>query len=433
MQGTFGKFDMTPPLEVEGSYRLSPSGRASGVHDPLFARWMILSNGEARWCLVVLDLVGVLTEQADRWRKVIAEACGIPGHEVSLTTTHTHNGPDLLNEWGAYDHAWEDQLLEQLAAAIAKDNAALRTVHCGWVETRYDGAINRHQHQKGMPAGTGPTDPTLSILTVDTEDGTHLGHVMHYSAHPTTAMGVGGLLSADYPGVLVGKTEQALGGTGIFLQGAAGNINLEIGKRDYPHTERHGTAMAELVVDAVRSGDRLDGNGVLMTEETMFAARLRRDYPGAETFEAKLEELDAKRVEYEREHPSTPLPMSIWNSMRVARLGIHAKERFQEDATSISFPIQHVHLVGRRLLVVPGEWFVEFALALKKDHPGTLWSGYGNGTIGYVPIADAWNECYMERCAFIFNVLDRGEGERLYGAFSAWLKTREQDSEDHNS
>ena len=245
LQAAFGKLEMTPPLEIEGSYRLAPDGRAMGVHDPLYARWMLLEQGDTRWCLLAVDVVLLRIGQANRWREQIAAAAGLPVDAVTVSCTHTHNGPDLPSEWGQYDRQWEAGLVDRIANDIAAGIRRLAPARYGWGQIRYDGAINRHAHfiAKALAEGNeeveaaldpdarreyesapGVVDTAMTVLRVDADDGTPLGHLAHYSGHCTTAMGCGRLLSADYPAYLLAETEARAGGVGLFLQGTAGNM-----------------------------------------------------------------------------------------------------------------------------------------------------------------------------------------------------------------
>ena len=264
-RAAFGKLDFTPPLEMQGSFRLSHDGHAAGVHDPVYARWMVAEDGSIRWCLVALDVVMLQREQAAHWRERIGELSGVDLNRVTISCTHTHSGPDLPNEWGRHDKAWETDLIDRIGKGIAEAANRLEPATCGWAQTQYDGPINRHEVRRvklreGDEAAAraeaehlGPVDRALTVLRVDATSGRPLGHLVHFNAHPTTAMGVDQLLSADYPGVLLAQTETRIGGVGVFLQGTCGNVNLEIGERAFRHAERHGRAMGELAARALEA------------------------------------------------------------------------------------------------------------------------------------------------------------------------------------
>src|SRR5204863_2511406 len=70
----------------------------------------------------------------------------------------------------------------------------------------------------------GPMDPTVAVARIDAEDGETIATLVNYGCHPTTAGPDNRLLSPDYPGVVRQVVERALGGTCLFLQGAAGDV-----------------------------------------------------------------------------------------------------------------------------------------------------------------------------------------------------------------
>lgn len=446
LRAAFGKLDITPTLEMKGSYRLAPDGHALGVHDPVYARWMLLEQGKTRWCQIVLDVVLLRNEQACRWRERIAAVVGLHPDWVTVSCTHTHNGPDLPNEWGHYDHEWEADLIERISGQIAEKSRRLEPAVCAWAETQYDGVVNRHTHflAKAIADGnadvinsldesdreryenaSGPTDPTLTVFRVDRAEGGPLGHLVHFSGHCTTAMGCGRLLSADYPAWLLRETEANIGGVGIFVQGTCGNINLEVGERNYEHAERHGTAMGRLAAEVLRSVDTRSPSDPLCVAATTFQSSVRADMRKQEEVRREMDELTAKQEQYEKDHPHELVPQRIWNPIRALRMEL-ASLSYLKDKPTLPVHAQHVRLAGRSLLITPGEWFVEFGLKLREDHAGLrpIWIGYSNGNIAYVPTAKAWAEPgYMGRRFYPINALARGEGERLYGVLSEWMRS----------
>jgi len=442
----FGKLDMTPPLDMEGSYRLAPDGRAQGVHDPVYARWALFEQDGIRWCLVALDVVLLRNEQAERWRRRIGEVAETSAERVTVSCTHTHNGPDLPNEWGRIDRNWEVALVDRIASDIAAARERIVPVRCAWGAARYDAAINRHANriasrladgdEQFVAALTpearrryenepGPVDPMLTILRVDREDGSPLGHLVRFSAHATTAMGAGRLLSADYPGYLLRETESAVGGVGLFLQGTCGDVNLEVGPRGYEHAMRHGVRMGRLVADVLKGIVPATIEEPLAVAAATFRAEVRTDMRSESDIREEMDRLVEPQRAYEREHPGTVTPRVIWNPIRALRMEMCALE-YLRDKTYLPVSAQHVRLAGRSLLITPGEWFVEFGLRLEDALPDLrpLWVGYSNGNIGYVPTTDGWGEPgYMTACRFYpINGLARGEGERLFQQFVEWMR-----------
>src|SRR4051812_36429948 len=67
----FGAVDITPAVGDKPVYLagFGKDRRATKVHDPLFARAVVLQGGKAKVALVSVDLVGLFHEPVERVRK----------------------------------------------------------------------------------------------------------------------------------------------------------------------------------------------------------------------------------------------------------------------------------------------------------------------------------------------------------------------------
>ena len=94
----FAQKDITPEAETFGSFRLSGVKRHSGVHDPLFAHALVIDADQRRCLLLSIDVAAIPTRRATELRQRLAKTVGIEPAAVLLAATHTHNGPETLNE-----------------------------------------------------------------------------------------------------------------------------------------------------------------------------------------------------------------------------------------------------------------------------------------------------------------------------------------------
>ncbi|KKL88670.1 hypothetical protein LCGC14_1922410, partial [marine sediment metagenome] len=63
---------------------------ARGVHDELFARALVLGDGDSTVALLVLDLVGMSNRHIARIRRAAARRLEIPEAAVLVACTHSH-------------------------------------------------------------------------------------------------------------------------------------------------------------------------------------------------------------------------------------------------------------------------------------------------------------------------------------------------------
>jgi hypothetical protein len=150
--------DITPPVgwRMYGSYREQFAG---SVHDPLYAKAIVLEQGNERAAFVVCDVCYISRRFSERVRERASDLTGIPASKIIVCATHTHSGPDydgLLREFrherdvrdrGSDVHEPIDyfvQLSERSAQAVVEANkrarpATLRVVYA----QQHDVAFNR--------------------------------------------------------------------------------------------------------------------------------------------------------------------------------------------------------------------------------------------------------------------------------------------------
>ncbi|TAL62189.1 MAG: hypothetical protein EPN88_13630, partial [Bacteroidetes bacterium] len=87
-----GKFD---PVWIAG---FGHRRAAAGIHDDLWARTIVIDDGQTRLAIVSLDVIGLMNNSVNDVRKMISPEAGIS--YVIIASTHSHEGPDLLGLWG---------------------------------------------------------------------------------------------------------------------------------------------------------------------------------------------------------------------------------------------------------------------------------------------------------------------------------------------
>src|SRR5207253_9382613 len=72
LEAGFGEADITPPVADKKPVYMAGFGnnrKATGVHDPLFARAVVLRQGDTKIALVSIDVVGFFYTNVQRVRK----------------------------------------------------------------------------------------------------------------------------------------------------------------------------------------------------------------------------------------------------------------------------------------------------------------------------------------------------------------------------
>lgn len=267
-----GKFD---PVWMAGFQNQRP---AQGIHDPLSARSIVIDDGEFILAWAVLDMIGYGNDDIIDIRTQVQEQSDID--YVMVSSTHTHEGPDLIGLWGeSYTSSGVDPEYRQ--SVIEKTVSSILEAY----QKRKPAKIRFSQDLTGaIPYVTDtrkPTvlDPGLRMMHVQdaTSDST-LGTLISWANHPETLWNKNLLISSDFPhyireGVEKGTYFQdslvmkGLGGVAIFANGSIGGLMTTHPTFGIPHphtgeilkepgyekTEAQGTAIAELVLESIRA------------------------------------------------------------------------------------------------------------------------------------------------------------------------------------
>ncbi|MCA9068084.1 MAG: neutral/alkaline non-lysosomal ceramidase N-terminal domain-containing protein, partial [Planctomycetaceae bacterium] len=84
------KVDISPPLgeSVVGGFAPFP---ATNIHDKLYAKCLVLDNGETQIAFVICDNLGITREVYDEARERIAKETNFPVQNILMAATHTHS------------------------------------------------------------------------------------------------------------------------------------------------------------------------------------------------------------------------------------------------------------------------------------------------------------------------------------------------------
>ncbi len=352
------KADITPPIGSRMyGYGARGANVSQGVHDPLYAKGLVLDDGSTKLAIVTLDLGGFTYENTTNVKAFVREKTDI--ENVLLITSHTHSAPAAPRDFPSKENPWIREAERKIAGVIVKAASNLSPAKIGtdWGEVRE--GHNRRKIVEGKAVmlwvnrervPTSPVDYQLAVIRVERLDGKPIATLINFACHPVVLGPENLLISADYPGVATRLVEEELGGQCMFLQGAAGDINPFWDKTPpdegaYEQMEKMGAAIAG---EAVRVSRQI--------------ADLKAD----------------PKISFHTE----VIPLA-------ARRGVKPRDR------DLNAEINTV-LIGddRALATFPGEFFVEHGLSLKQhsQFKNTIFIGYCNRGFGYFPTIQACTE-----------------------------------------
>lgn len=403
--------NITPPigLPIVGGFTPAPS---SHIHDELHARCVVLDNGEKRVAIVVLDLLGAARQMFDEAARLVEERTGITRDCLLMSATHTHSASSALsvNRYSLDEPLSEYQtfVARRIADGVARAINNLAPARIGWTVTEEpDQVFNRRWFMKegtvppnpfggidkvkmNPPRGenlvkpAGPTDPEVSIISIQTPDGKPLALLANYSLHYVGGVG-GSQISSDYYGVFCDRVQQLLDAdrqdppfVAMMSNGTSGNINnIDFSK---PATKSAGpySKIREVADDVAK-----------VTVEALKGIEYQDWVP----LDARFSDL---KLEARKPTPELVTwaegvlknPRLIGGKTSVLQIAYAERTMLLKDIPPhIDLPLQTVRIGDVGICGSPCETFVETGLELKQKSPfkQTFTHSLAGGYFGYLP------------------------------------------------
>lgn len=405
--------DITPrdwPLPMIGSFRYRP---ATGAHDPLHSRALVLDDGTETVAIAIVDSCYVPRETLDEAKRLVQAETGIPADRVLIAATHTHTAPppapgvglrgpepekDTQNE-----QRYSRQLIDGIAASIATAFERLEPAESGWARAQLpDEVFNRRWLMKdgtippdpfggttdrvrmNPPAASpdlvrpsGPVDPEAVVLSIRTAGQRPLAVLANYSLHYVGNIPAG-LVSADYFGEFSLAIARHLGAddsfVGMLSNGTSGNINnIDFSKtrsRREPFEQVRTVAgkLADALAKAHEEIEYRPDASLAMEQVELALTRRKPTDPIVEQSRAVLQGV---------------LPSELTRRHIYAQRAID----LHNGPDSVSVVLQAIRVGDLGIAALPFETFVETGLAIKRDSPlqATFVISLANGAEGYLP------------------------------------------------
>jgi hypothetical protein len=305
-----GRWDPGEPFEDDpGNALLDPSSKgkydgiylagfghnrlATGRHDDLWARAIVLESGSTRIAIVSLDLIGYYSSAnyygLGEIQKMVDPKLGIS--DILISSTHDHEAPDTIGPWGnnlLSDGKYPKYLrfvdrAVAKAITIAAGTVAPARVKLGRTDPRLSPSIAGLQTRTH---GRAPDffDEELRVMQFVGAEGRLSGKVIatlvNWNTHPESMESQNTLITSDFPDAVRRSVEQKYGGTAVYVSGDLGAVEIigdsnnkksdrtRIDGKDFPlkpetnrpaytfeRTEAIGRSVARAVFDAIDAGE----------------------------------------------------------------------------------------------------------------------------------------------------------------------------------
>ena len=409
--------DITPKMGTGLGGDIGRQRPAEILIDPLFAKALVLDDGEKRLCIISLDVGAILVEWADRIRNGAQEQFGLDPDAVMVYGMQNHSAPSvghcffvLESEYippelpwlkGGDDEYFQfavDRSLEAIGLAL-ETMQPVRVGIASGVENRV--TFNRRfvmrdgTGEMGLGGRSptdvayreGPIDPELGVVSFTTESLRPVAFLLHHTCNPVHDYPLRSV-SADWPGAWSSRIRAMYDDSCVplVINGCCANIHHSdtLSPPDINTTERMGASLAQATLPVLKrliyqDDSRLD-----------YATRVvklpLRPVPEHELAEAKA---------LLAEHPEPMWQEGLegvaadWNWMyAISKVDL---DRLIHIDPNFDFGMQVFRIGDFALLGLNGMLFVEGQLRLKMASPAarTFVANNANGYVGYIPTAQA--------------------------------------------
>ena len=269
-----GKFDA---VWIAG---FSNKRAANGINDSIWARTMVIDDGNSRIALTSIDAIGFMNDDIIEAKKLVSDEAGITYSVIS--STHTHEAPDLIGMWGSspfksgVDPDYLDMVKKNTAKSIEIAAANLKPAKLKMAINPKDAIVVVKDTRKPYVFDEG----LRVIQAISTETGGTLGTLIGWADHPETLWSENLLISSDFPhyvregvekGVINGDSvlHEGLGGIAVYFNGAVGGLMTthpslpvkdiftgeEYKEPTFEKTKAQGDYLAYLALKALDSSD----------------------------------------------------------------------------------------------------------------------------------------------------------------------------------
>ena len=397
--------DVTPtklPVIVSGS---SLAKGATKIVDPLHARCLVLDDGATQIAIVVVDNLLLPRPMMDEIKQMAHKKTGIPIDRMLISATHTHTAPCVYGVLGTdRDDNYAAFLPGKIAEGIERAHKNLAPARIGWAvgkdptnvfcrrflmkpgTAKTNPFTGKANDQAQMNPGyqnpnaverTGPADPNVTVLSIQTPEGRPLALVSNYSTHYAGSTPV----SADYFAVFCTEIGKRIGAENLdppfvamLSNGTSGDANC----CDFTNPRRKfdrftvGRDVAEAAFQAYQTIEYYDWVPLVM-EEARLTLNVRKPTP--EEVEEAQKVVDTLPNGKPRTWPE-----------------IYARETVIMDKwpDTREIKLQAIRIGQMGITAIPNEVYGSTGLHLKAESPlkPTFNTSLANGYAGYLPPPD---------------------------------------------
>jgi len=395
--------DITPfefPVIINGGF---VQQTADKVATPLHARCLVLDDGASQIAIVVVDSCMLPRKLLDEVKRLATTATNIPQERILISATHTHSAPSAMGVLGSdRDDRYCHFVVPRIAQGIQRAQKNLVPAKIGWAVGRDDNNVacrrwlmkpgvaptnsfsgTTHDRALMHPGfnnenaleATGPVDPLVTVLSLQTLDGRPLALLANYSMHYVGSPAI----SADYFGIFSENMTKLVGGESgdlPFMAALSNGTSGDTWLMDYALEERRKYNINSVASDVAKAA---------------FEAYQQIEYHTwvPIVMEEKRLTLDVRLPSADELARAKEVVAQLDGKLPTGATEIYAREAvlLSEMAPTRELKIQAIRLGELGIVGIPNEVFASTGIAIKASSPlqPTMNISLANGSEGYVP------------------------------------------------
>ena len=365
------------------------------IHDSLYAKALAFDNGKQKFVFVVVDCMGIDAELINDAKEFIQKSTGLSPKQVMISSTHAHSCGAVLGtaacpadlNYRLAMPAWIEE-----SVRLALKNLSKAKVAWGQIDVPQHPSCRRWFMKEGFPTispfgdtdkvwmnpaqgsefldrPVSPVDPQVSYLAVKTLDDKWISILANYAIHYAADIPES-TISADYFGEVHRQLKEKLSAgdnfIGIMSNGTSGDVNTFDFRqeRNYP---KEPYAKSKLIANDVTDSILHSLKTVNWQTKPTFTFA----YSDTKIVSRKPSaELVARSKELVSQTDFRTLNTTDKASNAIARLyALEIVELAQYQKDYYYLPVQAIRIGDGTIGTLPGEFFSETGLKLKKLAP----------------------------------------------------------------
>jgi neutral ceramidase len=291
MSAGSARVNITPSLPIPMSGYRSRTKPFEGIHDSIYARAIVFSDGENKAAIISAEIIGFSNSFCEETSALIEQELGIKRENILLSVVHNHSGPvtrvysdDVSPEVIAY----VNELQQKLLGLVIEADRDLHPVGIGAGKGQCRMNINRRAEDGdgNIQLGRnpyGPCDHEVGVVRIDDAEGNILSLLLNWPCHAVVMGPRNYFISGDWPGATSRYIEDSLDKPVVapILIGASGDINPIYGPHiDFVDVNSYAYALEAIGRDLGNEAIRVSGNIKTRSTGTIKAIQKNIYLPG---------------------------------------------------------------------------------------------------------------------------------------------------------